>query len=49
MLAIIAMVLFILALFLENIADLDLVTLGFVFLAAHFVFADYIPWPKRRV
>jgi hypothetical protein len=49
MLAIIALVLFILALFLKTIGELDLVTLGFVFLAAHFVFSEYLPWPKRRV
>lgn len=49
MLAIAAMILFILALFLEDIGDLDPVTLGLVFLAAHFVFSDFLPWPKRRV
>lgn len=49
MLAIIAMVMFILALFLKEIANLDLVTLGLVFLAAHFVFSDFLPWPRRRV
>lgn len=49
MLAIVALVCFILALFLERIGELDLTILGLVFLSAHFVFADYIPWPKRRV
>lgn len=48
MLAILAMVCFILALFMKSIGTLDLVTLGLVFVAAHLAFAGYIPWPQRR-
>lgn len=45
MLALIAMICFILALFKVSIGDLNLVTLGLVFVAAHLLF----PWsPWRR-
>lgn len=48
MLAIIALVCFILALFIKAVGEFDLVTLGLVFVAAHLVFSSYIPWPRPR-
>lgn len=43
MFALVALITFILALFKVHIGSIDLVVLGFVFLAAHFVF-DWRPW-----
>lgn len=50
MLAVIAMIIFILALFKVTLGSVDLVTLGLVFVAAHLAFggwAAYGPWRNR--
>jgi hypothetical protein len=43
MFAFVALIVLLLALFHVHIGSIDLVVLGFVFLAAHFVF-DWRPW-----
>lgn len=43
--AILALLCFVLALFHAHVADLDLVVLGLVFVAAHLVFA-WTPWRR---
>ena len=48
MLAVIAMILFILALFNVAIGSIDLVVLGFVFIAAHLAFGSLDPVLGRR-
>jgi len=45
MLAVIAMVIFIIALFKDHVGSISLVTLGLAVLAAHFVFA-WTPWRR---
>lgn len=47
MFALVALIVFILALFKVHIGSIDLVVLGFVFLAGHFVF-DWRPWTTWR-
>lgn len=48
MLALAALLCFVLALFNVTIGSLDLVTLGLAFIAAHLLF-DWRPWSKPRV
>lgn len=49
MLALVALIVFILALFKVHIGSIDLVTLGLAFLAAHFAFTWGWPaWRDRR-
>jgi hypothetical protein len=47
MAAILALICFVLALFGVHPAGLDLVILGLVFLAAHFIY-PYAPWTRAR-
>lgn len=47
MFAILAVVCFLLALFHAHIGDIDLVVLGLVFLAAHFIWSPALPWSRR--
>jgi hypothetical protein len=47
MLALVALIVFILALFKVHIGSIDLVILGLAFLAAHFVFT-WTPWTAWR-
>lgn len=48
MLAVIALLLFVLAVFEVDVAGLNLIALGLAFLAAHHVFAGYVPVIGRR-
>lgn len=45
MLAIIALIIFILALFKVHIGSVDLVVLGLAFVAAHLALGGFTPWP----
>lgn len=47
MFALIALICFVLALFHVHIGTIDLVILGFVFVAAHLL-VDFWPWGSRR-
>lgn len=46
MFALLALVCFLLALFSVHIGTVNLVVLGFVFVAAHLLFAAGLPWRK---
>lgn len=50
MFAVIALIIFILALFGVDLAGLDLVTLGLAFVACHLAFGSPFaaPWPRRQ-
>lgn len=50
MLALVAMIIFILGLFKVTLGDVNLLYLGLAFLAAHFVFGSFgwYGWPGRR-
>lgn len=48
MFAILALIVFVLALFGAHIDGLDLVVLGLAFLAAHFVWSPALPWHRRQ-
>ena len=45
--ALLALICFVLALFSVHIGSIDLVILGFVFIAAHLLFGIGIPWVRR--
>lgn len=48
MFAVLAFASFLLALFKVTVGDIDLVTLGLLFVAAHLAFATYVPTLGRR-
>ncbi len=48
MLALLALLSFVLALFHVHLGSLDLVVLGLVFVAAHLLLGTLVPWPWAR-
>lgn len=48
MFAIVALICFVLALFHVQLGSIDLVVLGFVFIALHLIWAVNIPWGRVR-
>jgi hypothetical protein len=48
MLAVLALICFVLALFDVTLGDIDLVVLGLAFVAAHLAFSVPLWWPGRR-
>lgn len=48
MLALIALLCFVLALFGVHLGSINLVTLGLCFVAAHLAFGGYLPWRRSQ-
>jgi hypothetical protein len=47
MLALIALIAFILSPFIPNLGPWPMVTVGLVFIAAHLIWSIGLPWPRR--